>query len=69
MPKSNYGKGNQNVTPSWVSWNTRKDGKEQAFYGKDGGGSQHGHGVRGRDGNVDYSRTIGGKVVHDNKRK
>jgi hypothetical protein len=63
MPKSNYGK---NVTPSWMSWDKRKDGKESIVYGKHGQ-SEHGHTVRDKDGKIVYSRSIGGRK-HDTGR-
>lgn len=63
--RTDYGRENQSVTPSYRVTSTRSDGKESTVYGNKDGSSEHGHSVRSSDGSVEYSRTIGGKVLKD----
>ncbi|MFZ2998773.1 MAG: hypothetical protein WA071_00355 [Undibacterium umbellatum] len=64
----------KNAKPRYVRESTRPDGSKSVVYGQQLNergrvAKPHGHGVQNPDGKVGYSRTIGGKVVKDDKRK
>lgn len=65
--RTDYGRENQTVTPAYRETTTRDNGKESTIFGNRDGSANHGHSVRRSDGTIEYSRTIGGKVLKDEK--
>jgi hypothetical protein len=69
-----FGKPTQQVTPRYIKESTRPDGSKTVVFGNtkskpDKIGNPHGHTVRNPAGSLAYSRTIGGKVIYDDKKK
>lgn len=69
-----FGKPTQNITPRHVRETQRSDGKTSRVYGNsvDSKGrvtGPHGHSVSDSGGKPVYHRTIGGKVLYDDKNK